>query len=61
MNLFKKISLYGIGKYPHILIQANDKTSSEIELQFNNVLIGQNSTNFFTIINMTEVNLKLIN
>ncbi|RNA28727.1 coiled-coil domain-containing protein [Brachionus plicatilis] len=55
LNLFKKVNLYGIGKYPHILVQADDKTSSEIELQFENVLIGQNLTKFFTIINMTEV------
>lgn len=58
LGLFKSIDLYAIGKYPHILVESENDgrgTSSEVTLNFDKVLIGQNVTKYFTLVNMTEV------
>jgi hypothetical protein len=57
LALFKSVELYAIGKYPHILIEndTDGKAASEVTLNFDKVLIGQNVTRYFTLINMTEV------
>lgn len=70
-NLFKKFELHGTGKYPHILVEAEDtmpskmssslsssdiSSSQEIILNFDRVLIGQTAIKYFYLKNLTEVN-----
>ena len=54
-SLYKTIKLQAIGKFPHLLIENGYEASSEIVLDFDKVFVGQNSTKYFTIVNMTEV------
>ena len=54
-SFHRTIELYGIGKYPHLLLENENKISSEITLNFGKVLLGQNNTKYLTIINMTDV------
>lgn len=63
LTLFKSFELSGIGKYPHIIIESDeggDKMQSpEIILNFENIVIGQTATRYFTLINLTEVFIQI--
>lgn len=59
LNVFKSFELNGIGKYPHILAQAeNGDSKKEIVLDFDKVMIGETVCRYFNLINLTEVGLK---
>jgi hypothetical protein len=56
LSLFKTINLSASAKYPHMLVETDQGVSSEATLNFDQVSVGQSMTNYFTLINMTEVN-----
>lgn len=58
LSLYKKLNLSATSKYPHLLVQADDassSSSSDVIVKFDKVLLGQTATKTFTLINMTEV------
>lgn len=56
LNTFKSFELSGIGKYPHILAQAeNGDPKKEIILNYEKVMIGETVCQYFNLVNLTEV------
>lgn len=60
MQSYKVIELQVIGKYPHILIENDEKSlSDDVTLNFNDVPYGKSLTRHITIANMTPVSQNL--
>jgi hypothetical protein len=60
LNWYKVIDLQVVGKYPHILVEADEVTSlnDEVILSFKDVPYGKCLTKQITIKNMTPVTEK---